>query len=387
MNREIQLMLVPEPGKPAQALATLRVVDPSPTASKVWEEVHKHSKTVVLEGYTRDAWAWKPGATAWTSLVVESRDGKKKLPGFNKYLKDRQKCAYGRFLLGGTTGIWVVSYVQKPTGHEDRMESRICLDLTKIPGCTLSAAPPKATRAPPPPTAATAAGAPVRKRSGAGLLGKLVGAQKKTNSHVAVAKAPRPVAVAPEATTTGGIPVEQKTAVNVLAEFRNEMEQKMMDFDISAESEFKVPLSLSKYTAGLSEADLPKVTMEILKYMVYEAAEEVNEEWISHKEPSEFMDEVTIVVYKEGCAPPEVLEEMNKAELPEEAKAQQRALQNERQRQISAAERKRDQELELGAHSAFADDEDDGVAALNANKRDRRTLEDYEREKKKSRSS
>ena len=380
-------MLVPEPGKPAQALATLQVVDPSPAVSKVWEQVHTHSKTVVLEGYTRDSWAWKPGAATWNVVIVQSVDGKKKLPGFHKYLKERQKCAYGRFLLGETTGIWVVSYVQKPTGHEDRIESRICLDLTKIPGCTLSAAPPKAARAPmtAPPTAAASAGAPVRKRSGAGLLGKLVGAQKKTNSHVAVAKAPRPVAAPPEVSTTGGFSAEAKTAANVLAEFRNEMEQKMMDFDISGESEFRVPISLSKYTAGLSEADLPKVTMEILKYMVYEAAEEVNEEWIAHKEPSEFMDEVTIVVYKEGCAPPEVLEELNKAELPEEAKAQQRALQSERQRQISAAERKRDQALELGAHSAFAEDEDDGVAALNANKRDRRTLEDYEREKKKSR--
>ena len=377
-------MLVPEPGKPAQALATLQVVDPSPAVSNIWEQVHMHSKTVVLEGYTRDAWAWKPGASAWNAVVVQSVDGKKKLPGFNKYLKGRQKCAYGRFLLGGTTGIWVVSYVQKPTGNEDRMECRVCLDLTKIPGCTLSAAPPKAKGAPvaPPPVAAAAA-AP--KRSGVGLLGKLVGAQKKTNSHVAAAKAPPPVAAA-EATRTGGIPVETKSAANVLVEFRNDMEQKMLDFDISAESEMKVPLSLSKYTAGLSEADLPMVTMEILKYMVYEATEEVNEEWIAHKEPSEFMDEVTIVVYKEGCAPPEVLEEMNKAELPEEAKAQQRALTNERQRQITAAERKRDQALESGAHSAFAEDEDDGVAVLNANKRDRRTLADYEREKKKSRS-
>lgn len=179
------------------------------------------------------------------------------------------------------------------------------------------------------------------------------------------------------------MPVETKTAASVLAEFRNEMEQKMLDFDISAESELRVPLSLSRYTAGLAETDVPNVTMEVLKYMVYEAAEEVNEEWIAHKEPSEFMDEVTFVVYKEGCAPPEVLEEMNKAELPEEAKAQQRALQTERQRQVSAAERKRDQALESGAHSAL--DEDDGVAVLNANKRDRRTLEDYEREKKQSR--
>ena len=73
--------------------------------------------------------------------------------------------------------------------------------------------------------------------------------------------------------------------------------------------------------------------MEILKYIVYEQAEEVNDEWIAHKEPSEFMDEATIAIYKEGEAPPEVLEDMNKADLPDEIKGQQRAIQQEQQTQ------------------------------------------------------
>ena len=389
--QQIQLMLVPEPGKAPQALATLQVVNPSPAVSKVWDQVHTHSKTVVLEGYTRDSWAWKPsGPTVWTVLVVESVDGRKKLPGFNKYLKDRQKCAYGRFLLGGTTGIWVVSYVQKPTGHEDRMECRISLDLTKIPGCTLSASPPKSKGPIPaagPSSAQQTQQQQQRKRAGAGLLGKLVGAQKKTNQHVLAAQAPSPSAATATATrtTAGGVPVETKTAANVLADFRNDMEQKMLDFDVSAESELRVPISLAEYVKGLSDDDKSRVTMEVLKYMVYEAAEEVNEEWIAHKEPSEFMDEITIVVYKEGCAPPEVLEEINKGELPDEVRAQQRNVQVERARQLSAAERKREVALESGAHAAFANEDADDVEALNTKKRDRRTVADYEREKKKGR--
>ena len=52
------------------------------------------------------------------------------------------------------------------------------------------------------------------------------------------------------------------------------------------------------------------------------------------KEPSEFMDEFVIAVYKEGAAPPEVLEELNKGELPDEVRGQQQAIQQERQRQV-----------------------------------------------------
>ena len=379
-------MLVPEPGQPPQALATLSVVDPSPAASRVWEQVYTYSKTVVLEGYTRDGWAWKSSG-AWNALIVQSTDGKNKLLGFNKYLKDRQKCAYGRFLLNGTTGIWVVSYIQKPTGNENRMECRIALDLTQIPGCPLSASPPSKQQVKAAPPAAVDS-AP-RKRSGAGLLGRLVGAQQKTNQHVLAAMAPPPaaasLAIAP--TNTGdkaSVDVgEPRTATNVLDDFRNDMEQRMMDFDVSAESEMRVKIILAEYIAGLSIEDKERVTMDALKYMVMEAAEEVNEEWITYKEPSEFMDEVTIAVFKEGCAPPEVLEEVNKAELPEEIINQQKHAEQDRQRQMAAENRKQNVALQ----SAFADDDDvDQVAAaLNTNKRDRRTLEDYERERKKGR--
>lgn len=123
--------------------------------------------------------------------------------------------------------------------------------------------------------------------------------------------------------------------------------------------------------------------MEVLKYIIYEQAEEVNEEWIASKEPSEFLDEVTICIYKEGEAPEDVLEDMNKAELPDEVRGQQRALQE----QLLKAEQQRSLKLEkfkqkaaLQQQNAAAGEQD--FAVLNSQKRDRRTIEDYERESK-----
>jgi type IV secretory pathway VirB10-like protein len=142
------------------------------------------------------------------------------------------------------------------------------------------------------------------------------------------------------------------------------------------------------------------VTMEVMKYIVYEQAEEVNEEWIAHKEPSEFMDEVVIVIYKEGEAPPEVLEDVNKAELPDEIRGQQQALQQQRQKaEQIRAQRLRMEQTKLAnmQHNKMTtnnsggdgddnqdaqDDEEEDFAALNTQKRDRRTIEDFEREAK-----
>ena len=150
----------------------------------------------------------------------------------------------------------------------------------------------------------------------------------------------------------------------------------MLDFDIhDSETVLKVELSLSQYTKDLATLDdKAKITMEILKYMVYEQAEEVNEAWIAYKEPSEFMDEVTIAVYKEGEAPPEVLEEINKGELPDGVRGQERALQQERQKQADMKEQKRKQELQRKALKERAEEDGDETEALNQNKRDRRTI-------------
>jgi hypothetical protein len=255
------------------------------------------------------------------------------------------------------------------------------------------------------------------RRKGFGLLGNLVGAQKRTNLQV-VSSSTKPTTTS-NTSTTQQINNQQQakamitvsTSINdndndnsnnnvaggamtsgqVLSEFRNEMEQQMLDFDISPEMSMKVSVKLSDHVKKVQDSDKDKVTMEVLKYIVYEAAEEVNEEWIAHKEPSEFMDECTIAIYKDPEeAPSEALEELNRAEIPEEMKAQQKmAEQQRRQQEIKAL---RDQEqLQKEALKQMAaggsgndggDDDNDNLAVLNTQKRDRRTIEDYQREAK-----
>jgi hypothetical protein len=408
--KEIKLYLIPQPGAKPEFLASLQVVDPSPAVTTLWND--RLPEQVVLEGYTRDSWAWKP-SPVWQTITCVSTDGRKKLPGFTGYLKERTKSAYGRFQKSSSC-VWVVSYIQSKAATVDpnRVECRIALDSSKIPGCSLSAsAAPSASVAPvvaaPKPAVALAANA--NKRKG-GLLGKLVGAQQRTNQHVAIANAPARSAAASGTTTnnnnnnntntaaqnggTSSAPEEAaaadtaaavptKTPQQVFADFRQSMQDKMLDFDLSNEQVAQIKVSVNEQAAGMADSDKSKVTMDVLKYMVYEAAEEVNEEWIAFKEPSEFLDEVVINIYKEGAAPPEVMEEINKGEVPDEVRGQQMAIQQERQRQVAYQEQKQKSQVESEAlRNMGEDDEEDELEALNTKKRDRRTIEDYEREKR-----
>lgn len=404
MGKEIELYLVPAPGQKPEFLAKIAPVDPSQAVVRLWEAVvaqlssssSSESHTlprIVLEAYTRDGWAWKPNQQL-QMLTVQSLDGRNKLPGFVDYLKGRQKSAYGRF---SRTGLCIVPFAQQQSSNKEksRMTLSLTLDLTKVEHCglqPLTVVPKPAL--PPPPAAGTA---PPR-RAGGGLLGKLVGAQQRTNQHMAVATAKTASTntaaasrtassssngTTPATTSTTVMPEElPKTAQQVLADFRQSMQNKMLDFDISEDEKLEIKLSLVEHQAGLSTEDKTRVTMEILKYMVYEAAEEVNEEWIAHKEPSEFMDEVVISVYKEGAAPLEVIEEMNKGELPDEIRGQQRTLATERQRQVQIAESRNQERMMQQAHREIFDEDEEAVEALNTKKRDRRTIEDYEREKR-----
>jgi hypothetical protein len=425
--KEIKLYLIPQPGSKPEFLASLQVVDPSPAVTTLWND--RLPEQVVLEGYTRDNWAWKP-SSAWQTITCASTDGRNKLPGFNGYLKQRTKSAYGRFQHHqSSSSVFVVSYIQSKAaaGDPNRVECRIALDASKIPGYSLTASTtPQAaaaaaaapTAAPPKPAANTGAAAPPKRK--AGLLGNLVGAQQRTNQHVAIASAPARSAVAATATAASGTtnantnaaqnggnasaPTEAadgggaagaaplKTAQQVFADFRQSMSDKMLDFDLSSEVVIQIKVSVSEQAAGLADADKGKVAMDVLKYMVYEAAEEVNEEWIAFKEPSEFLDEVIISIYKEGQAPPEVLEEINQGELPEEVRGAQQAIVQERQRQAQYQEQKHLSKVKSeairnmgGMANGGEDDEEEEMEALNSKKRDRRTIEDYEREKRKKR--
>ncbi len=115
--------------------------------------------------------------------------------------------------------------------------------------------------------------------------------------------------------------------------------------------------------------------MDVMKYVVYEQVEEINEEWIAAKEPGEFMDEAVVAVYKAGYAPEEVLEDMNKGEVPDEVKQEQRAMREARER-----EEKKKLKLLQQQNLRNATGKDDGVAALNTAKRDRRSIEEIQKD-------
>jgi hypothetical protein len=435
--KQVTILLTPTPGAKPEFLASVIPLNkggPPP----FWSSLEDNNKQgIVLEGYTRDDWSLDT-STKWISLTVRSIDGKNKLPGFVNYLRERKKTAFGRFVLNQNphsstlvTYVWAISHKQTSSTI---LSCRVA-SLSSIPNCPLK--PKSATimqqqqqqqqqktmnnnmMNPPPPKQpppqqqqqqpSTTNSQPPKKK-GFGLLGNLVGAQKRTNLHVVSSSAgsgsnkqiaktttSSNSATTTTTTTTGGAAEttgEEEgadgtmTSGQVLSDFRNEMEQKMLDFDISPEVSMKVFVKLSDHAKKAQDADKDKVTMEVLKYIVYEQAEEVNDEWIAHKEPSEFMDECTIAIYKDPEeAPPEVLEELNRAEIPEEMKAQQKMAEQHRRQQeqkiLKQQELLQKERLKQMANSGGGDDGDsDFLAALNTQKRDRRTVEDYERETK-----
>ena len=116
--------------------------------------------------------------------------------------------------------------------------------------------------------------------------------------------------------------------------------------------------------------------MDVFKFTVYEQVEEVGiDRWIAAKEPSEFMDECTISVYKEGHCPVDVLEDINKGELPDEIKGQARHLVESQSKAIQRKGKKEDEEMIKNSIVG-----EDNVMVLNSNKRDRRTLEQIQKD-------
>jgi hypothetical protein len=427
MKKEVELRLIPGPGAKPEFLAVVALKDDGRPAPACFESLLQNNNNntnnntnnraaiVVLEGYTRDAWALDT-ATKWEVFQVMSVDGRNKLPGFVNHLRERKKTAFGRIPDGR---VWVVPHKQMSS---TTLTCRVAA-IPKIPNCPLqpllavagagaakpppqvAAAAPSTTKTGPPPSsnnnnATTRTNNPnAKKKKGFGFLGNLVGAQKRTNQQVEAVAAKKVIAGASETTattatsssTTGDSAAsstrpaaeELKTAGQVLAEFRQEMEQQMLDFDLAPDVCLKVKIDVATKLKLLSDQEKHsgRVTMEILKYIVYEQAEEVNDEWIAQKEASEFMDEVVIAIYKEGEAPPEVLEDMNKADLPDEVKGQQRAIQQEQQK----AQLQREQKLAKFKQAQALKATDDDFAVLNTKKRDRRTIEDYQRAAKRER--
>lgn len=388
---------------------------------------------LILDSYTRDKWASSAsssgGESEWKGIYLKSIDGRRKLPGFLKYLKERQKASFGRFDANPTgsegqkavKGIFVVPFTQPPPPQVllDRAEVfedevvyvRYIMDETKVKGLqkpgsasssSAAVAPqqqrqkaPTAKRPPqqqkqPAPQKSSSGG---RKGGMGGMLGNLLGATQRTNAHLAVvpsnkkkeggAADPTPAAEAASAIGGGGGGDDAggggpTTFGEVIMKFRSDTEQKLLDFESSSENVIKISISLAALTKTLPPDQKARVTMDVMKFVVYEQAEEIGEDaWVAAKEPSEFMDEAVVAVYKEGHAPAEVLEELNKGDLPDEVRGQERAMREERVKQVARKEQKQDalrfqQTVGGGAGMDFS--------TLNTNKRDRRTIEEIQRD-------
>jgi hypothetical protein len=141
-----------------------------------------------------------------------------------------------------------------------------------------------------------------------------------------------------------GAASDLKTSMQIISDFRTDMEQKMIDFQSSSELILKLPLKVSDFhQKALTQTDASRITMDILKYCVNEAVEDADDRWICHKEPSEFADECVLAIYKrEEDVPPDVMEDLNSVELPEVAKIEQHKLQEQRKQQEMKAQQIRE---------------------------------------------
>lgn len=129
-----------------------------------------------------------------------------------------------------------------------------------------------------------------------GLQGNMLGAQRKTAQHLAAV--PRSaVKKDEEAGTSCGSTASSQAAINT---FREGIHQQLLQFNRDEHrSVVKISVSLADILRKLDPSDREgrlAIKMDVLKYIVYEAVEEIGEldNWIAHKEPSEFLDEVNI---------------------------------------------------------------------------------------------
>mmetsp|Transcript_4035 Transcript_4035/g.9125 ORF Transcript_4035/g.9125 Transcript_4035/m.9125 type:complete len:430 (-) Transcript_4035:1145-2434(-) len=206
--------------------------------------------------------------------------------------------------------------------------------------------------------------APSSNRRG-GLLGNLLGAQRRTENHLDMVRGSKSTNDEAFDPTTG--------AAGCINAFRDKISAEFEKFKSDSTTfTTKISISLGAMVKSVPIDEREKVTMDVFKFTVYEQVEEVGmDQWIAAKEPSEFMDECVINVYKEGHCPEDVLEDVNKGELPDEIKGQARHLVEAQSKAIQRKGKKKDEQMEKQANMG----EDNGMVGLNTNKRDRRTLE------------
>jgi hypothetical protein len=336
---------------------------------------------ITINRYSRESWSLKQtNSSTWKTGWFKSIDEKKNINGFLKFLKERKKAAYAKFespLHDEKTGqicsaLFVVPFDQ-PTNHQSTKDentffAQYCLDDKLLKATSVNQAPKPTTK---PNLQSDRRSDVIQANSysstaSKGLLGNLIGAQRKTNQHLAQAVRKRQ--------DTDEL-TDSLTSTQIISRFREKVERTLRDFENSNQTEIKIPISLAELTREITSIEeKQKVTISVLKYIVYEQVEEINEEWVATKESSGFMDESNVVVYKAGFVPPEVLEDINKGEQTDEAIQQQRFLREA----LSKEENRKAKLIEEQNRKKLASEKIQ-VAVLNTNKRDRRTIEEIQK--------
>jgi hypothetical protein len=385
---------------------------------------------LVLDSYTREPWSSGKldlsgsggdpqrirGHNEWQGCYLVSTDGKKRLAGFFQYLQERKKAALAKFEAAGAIlplntssngkAILVIPFdpplmpseLVLPNGvdksevifvkylrdenilkrndtsgtqklqqqkvehktmmqeHQPRQQQR---NVSQNQSC-----------------GQTQKNLPIEQRvqrlssnNKGGCLGKLLGAQRRTESHLDMVMPRKGCNHATLDPNTG--------AAGCINQFRKRITKELELFKSDPTACIaKFPISHACLIKNVPPEEQDKVTISVFKFTVYEQVDEIGMgQWVAAKEPSEFLDECVIAVYKNGHCPADVLDEINRGDLPDEIKGQARHMVESQSKAIERKGKKQDEQIVkdtiVGEHN---------VVVLNTNKRDRRTLEQIQKD-------
>jgi hypothetical protein len=390
---ETKLLLSPDPGNPNAKPDFLATVEPIQLPRKTADTFHLPFE-LTFDAYTREPWSMSSSVSKeeWKSCYLQSTDGRNRLPGFLKYLRDRKKAAFAKFeptdvSRGQGRAMLVVPFDQPalddvPEGvDKNQLLFVMYLRDENVLKTNGNGQQPKQnisnaqqskqtqTQQKQVPTKPPIKPIQINPSKKGGLLGNLLGARQRTENHLDMVRGPTRTDPTDLSTSTTGAAV-------VISTFRNKVSSELEQFaSDSAMFITKITIALSSLVKEVPLNERDKVTMDVLKYVVYEQVEEVGQDkWIAAKEPGAFLDECTIAIYKEGHCPPEILEDINRGELPDEIKGQARHLAEAQSKIVQRKDKMRSEQM-LRQNKM-----EDNVTVLNTNKRDRRTLEQIQKD-------
>jgi len=413
---EITISLAQSPTAPTADFLCKTLPHPTSSSSSSHDTDHSENlpPSLRLDSYTRAPYSRPPPKPTpslpheWHTLWLRSTDGRGKLPGFLGFLKGRKKSALGRFespVMDEDTGgvveaVFVVPYDQPrvPQGEEgegkgDLVFVRYCLDgrglkeevaVAPVVGKSQRGMQPPRQRNTSTPNTSTNStnGTKPKKKSSTpapqkGLFSRMVlsATLKQKNTPHSTHPRHRPGPTPSPTTPT-------HTAGHIISQIRTLLQTSLTTFLQSpTETSIKIPVSLAAHTKDLSDEEKEKVGMEVVKFLVSEQVDEIGEEegWVSMREPGEFADEAVFAVYKKGAVPVDIMEDMMKGDMPDEAKNEARAQQEAKTREN---ERKARKEANSNLRAAMRNQAHAGehTKSLNHSKRDRRSIEDIQRD-------